>query len=197
MFTDHTYYQQGEFYIPNVKDISAAPVDSPSTKSALEFLIDKYEREHLLDVLGVEMYDQLKSANEDLENADQKWQDLVNGCNYTLDGKHYRWDGLIGYEKNSLLAAYVFCKYLKNDYGTYTTTGIVINKPKNAVIVDPKRKYLTAWGIFINLHQNDCDNNNVRSLWQFLNDSNTLDATSFPNIEDYFKFYKHQNWAGI
>lgn len=197
MITDYTYYLLGEYEIPNVKDISAEPVDAPSVKSELEVFIDRCERDVLLDAFGPTLYNQLKTANDDLPNAAQKWKDLVDGADYTLDGKTYRWDGLKGYEKNSLLAAYVFCKYLKNDDGRYTTVGIVKNKAKNANVVSPMRKYLTAWNNFLNLYQDDCKTNTVRSLWQFLNDYNKKDASNFPDFDDYFKFYKNLNPMGI
>lgn len=215
MIIDATYFQKGILYIPNNKDISAAPIGAPSTQSELDVFIDNYERDLLINALGVNLFNLLVTAMDDLPSADQKWQDLVNGVDYTINSKTYRWEGLKGYNKQSLIAFYVYCQYLRNDESTYTTTGIVKNNSKNAENYDPTGKYIKAWNCFIEQYQKDftyCpniivnafgnvgldyygNNDSKRSLFQYLRDANELDAEAFPDFE--FKIYDVQTSLGI
>lgn len=192
---DTTYFEKGILYIPNVKDISAEPTGAPSVTSELQFALDLYERNLLIDSLGVTLFDQLVTVMADLPNAAQKWKDLVDGTNYTINSKKYRWDGLRGYNKQSLIACYVFCKYLINDESTYTTTGVVQNTAKNANNFNPTRKYNLADACFIEQYQSQDETSVKRSLYQYLSDANELDPTAFPDFD--FKFYKQSNFAGI
>ena len=212
--TDQTYYLKGINFIPNAVDISASS-DSPSQESELDYFIGICERQLMLDALGVTLFKEFTTAMANLPNAAQKWQDLVGGATYTLDGKEYLWEGLRGYNKNSLVASYIFCEFLRNDESTYTTTGIAQNKAKNAHNYSYTPKYIAAWRNFIKGYQAQaqCDpviirdhfgivgldyhqnNDSVVSLYRFLTDQNELVATAFPDFE--FKFYENQNSLGI
>ena len=192
---DSTYFEKGILYIPNNKDVSAAPVGAPSIKSELEFCIEKNEPNLLMNSLGVTNYRLLETAMLDLPNADQKWKDLVDGADYTINSKWYRWDGLRGFNKESLIACYVFCKYLRNDESIYTTVGVIKNTAKNAVNFNPTKKYLVADASFIKQYQSLDESSVKRSLYQYLTDMNELDSTSFPDFE--FKFYTPANFLGI
>ena len=212
--TDETYYLKGINFIPNSVDISASS-DSPSQESELDYFIGICERQLMLDALGVTLFNEFTTAMADLPNAAQKWKDLVDGATYTLDGKEYLWEGLRGYNKNSLVASYIFCEFLRNDQSTYTTTGVAQNKAKNAQNYSYTPKYISAWRNFIKGYQAQaqCDpviirnhfgtvgldyyqnNDSVVSLYRFLTDQNELDATAFPDFE--FKFYENQNSLGI
>ena len=215
MIIDATYFEKGLLFIPNNKDISATPVAAPSIQSELEVFIDNYERDLLINALGVTLFNLLVTAMDDLPSADQKWQDLVDGTDYTINSKEYRWEGLRGYNKQSLIAFYVFCQYLRNDESTYTTTGIVQNTAKNADNYNPTGKYIKAYNSFIEQYQNNTrnnpaiiingygsigldyfgNNNAKRSLYQYLTDANELDATAFPDFE--FKVYDIETSLGI
>jgi hypothetical protein len=76
----------------------------------------------------------------------QKWVDLV-------DGKD-NWKGLryaSGGNKFSLIANYVFCSYLENDYSSYTTTGTIISDAANSTQVNPTQKITIAWNKFVEM----------------------------------------------
>lgn len=217
MIIDSSYFTNGELFIPNNKDLSARPVGSPSVVNALDTFIDKYERDLLLNALGVTLYNELISQFTDgvlNVGALQKWKDLVDGSDYTINGKVYRWDGLRGYAKQSLIAFYVYCNYMRNNESTYTTTGVVQNTANNANNVSFTPKYIKAWQSFIDQYQDEFDNDpriiinaygvgldyynnkNIKvSLYQYLLDQNELDATAFPDFE--FKFYENENSFGI
>ena len=214
---DATYFEHGNLHIPNNNNITTEPVDSPSVVSELDSFISKYERELLLNALGVTLYDELQASLLDLDNADQKWIDLVRGKNYTnADGNIKRWDGLQGYDKQSLIAFYIFTEYLRNDNETYTTTGIVKNEAKNALVANPTPKFIKAYNQFIEAYQGGISTSrpivvvngfgsvgldyygseSVQvSLFRYLTDANDLDDTSFPDFE--FKLYEYANSFGI
>ena len=214
---DNTYFEKGWIFIPNNKDLNASPVGSPSAQSGIDFFIEEYERELLLNSLGVTLYNELQTALLDLPASDQKWQDLVNGKDYAIDGKTKRWNGLKGANQQSLIAFYVYCQYLRNDNSTYLTTGIAQNTANNAERSDPSPKFVKAWNRFLEQYQGNGYNygyptviynrsgmvgldyygqGNVESnLFQYLTDQNTLTPTDFPDFE--FKFYESYNTMGI
>lgn len=215
---DSSYFEKGDLYIPNNKDISVEPTDSPSSQSELDFFIEEYERELLLNALGVVLYGELETALLDLPNADQKWKDLVDGTTYIdPNGNNKIWEGLKGYNgKRSLIAYYVFTEYLRNDNETYSTVGTVKNDAKNATNVGATPKFIKAYNKFLEAYQGDLGYQQPTmvmnafgtvgfdwygtekpqvSLYRFLSDSNELDETAFPDFE--FKFYEHQNSFGI
>lgn len=214
--TDETYFERGNIYIPNNKDISIEPTGAPSVVTELGFFITKYERELLLNALGVTLYDELQLALADIDNADQKWQDLVNGKTYiNIHGNKKLWNGLVGVNKESVIAFYIYTEYLRNDQETYASVGVVKNTAKNAEVVSGTAKFIKAYRQFINSYQGcvsagvpqiivngfgsvgiDFFNTSVEvSLLDFLSDSNDLDETAFPDFE--FKIYSEINSFGI
>ena len=216
---DETYFENVNLYIPNVKDVNVEPAGSPTVVTNLEAFITKYERELLLNALGVTLYDELQVALEleDFTTAAQKWQDLVNGTNYTnADGNVKRWDGLKGYSKQSLIAFYIFTEYLREDNETYATVGVVKNGSKNAERTNATPKFYKAYSQFIDAYQGNFNctqpivvvngfgsvgldyygaESVTVSLLKYLTDSNELDPLAFPDFE--FKFYEYQNSYGI
>ena len=227
---DDTYFVVAELFIPNNKDLNAQPVGAPTAQTDLTAIRKKYERELLLNALGVTLYAELVTALDDLGASDQKWQDLVIGRTYTVGGKTYIWDGLRGFEKQSLVAFYVHSKFLVNDELTFTTVGVVQNQSDTAVTADYTSKYVKSFGSFLDQYQGDLHQYRKRyayqylgnrcrswngclsyldsielykqytrnvqaSLWQYLNDSNELDPTAFPDFE--FKVYTPYNRFGI
>lgn len=205
--TDNTYFANGSLYIPNNKDVSVQPVGSPTNQTELDFFIEKYERELLINALGVTLYDELQAQLP--TPSLQKWIDLVDGKNYTnVSGNVKRWNGLKGYSKQSVIAFYVYCEFLRNDNETYSTVGTVKNNAKNAENFDATPKYIKSWNQFIEWYQGNLNSTYPTivtnrsgsigldyygsekpevSLYQYLIDSNELDETAFPDFE--FRFY--------
>ncbi len=225
---DNTYFEKGSLYIPNNKDLVVEPTGAPTIVTELDSFIKKYERKLLINALGVTLYDLLQVALAKLPfavdtdpptlgTADQKWIDLVNGKNYTnADGNVKRWNGLKGYDKQSVIAFYIFTEYLRNDNETYATVGTVKSDSKNATNVSATPKLIKANNEFIELYQGSSvvtqpivlvngfgsigydwfgsDSVEV-SLLKYLLDSNEADITAFPDFE--FKFYNNLNSFGI
>jgi hypothetical protein len=217
MIINPTYFVKGELFIPNSTNGNAG--NNSSIQNDLDSTIAKYERELLLNALGVTLYNALKGQtflNGIINDAAEvKWKDLVNGKTYTKDSLEFIWDGLKGYEGSSLIAYYIYCKYLENDEVTYSTTGMSNESVTNADKVSYTPKYVKAWNEFLTMYQSTYANNPVSmvnsfgtigldyygnkdsrvSLYQFLTDMNDADPTKYPNFQ--FKVYDSKNSFGI
>jgi hypothetical protein len=210
-----SYFDKGDLYIPNNTDVNAGLVGI-TNQTDLDFYIEEYERELLINALGIVLYEELQVALVDLPSSNQKWIDLVDGKTYTNPSNVVkRWEGLKGANKQSLVACYIYTQYLRNYNETFATTGVVRNDSKNATNYDATPKYIKAYNKFIEQYQSDNlatprvyinqlgtrgvdwygSESATVSLYQFLTDSNLLDATSFPDFT--FKFYVEQNSFGI
>ncbi len=212
---DNTYFQKGWLFIPNNKDVNARPAGSVSAVSQIDFFIEEYERELLLNALGVTLYNELQ-AEIDGTLSTQKWIDLVNGKDYAINGRTKQWNGLKGANQQSLIAFYVYCQYLRNDNSTYLTTGISQNTANNAERSDPSPKFVKSWSRFLEQYQSMYNSaypnvvynrsgmvgldyygrDNIEiNLFQYLTDQNELTPTDFPDFE--FRFYETYNTMGI
>ena len=210
-----SYFEKGDLYIPNNTDINVGDVGI-TNQTDLDFYIVEYERELLLNALGIVLYEEYLAALQNLNQAPKRWTDLIDGVTYTNPSSVVkRWEGLRGANKQSLVASFVYTKYLRNYNETFATTGVVRNDSKNATNYDATPKYIKAYNKFIEQYQSDNlpnprvyvnrfgtngidwygSENATVSLYQFLTDSNDLDGTSFPDFS--FKFYAEQNSFGI
>lgn len=194
MIIDDTYFVYGISKVPNNEDVSAQSEGAPSVRSELKVIIDSYERQLLLNALGVTLYNELKTATE--TTLVGKWKDLVEGIDYTIGEETYRWDGLRGYNKQSLIAFYVFCQHLRETELKLATTGVIRNVVNNADNANPRTMYNIAWYKFIEQYQKNSDIRCVQSsLYQYLNDMNELDSLAFPDFR--FKVFLTSNRYGI
>lgn len=156
MITNNTYHQKGRYFVPNSNEVEVRPSGVESSQTSLEYFIDVYERELLIGFLGIELYNELVTVFPNLEDVgNEKWFNLVNGTDYVYNGENYRFEGLRGYNKNSMISAYVFCKYLRNDDSYYSTTGVIKVNSGKSVSFDPTQKYISAYNDFLSKYQNN------------------------------------------
>jgi len=145
---DQTYFIK-ELSIPNLNEMDS------DTLTTLNIDIDKYVRLVLQNALGYELFKDLDSniTSGVLDSgADQKWKDLVNGVEYTKDGKTYRWKGLIfteGNYKGSLLAKYVYYYWLKDSISLLTGTGEKTITASNMEAVNSNQRLVSVWNDFV------------------------------------------------
>lgn len=140
----------GDIYIPlAVGQISSTPnLATPNNEAVLTAKIDEVEKLILLNALGLSNYNELQTALSDLDNADQKWKDLVNGVEY--DGK--LWEGLK--HSKSLLVYAIYYEFLcDNNRGRFTVNGIAKAKDENKEFVNPNFKLVDAYRKFIEKYQ--------------------------------------------
>jgi hypothetical protein len=167
MIIDTSYFQSKEVFIPNAIAQPSIGSNTPTSISQLQQEIDSREYDLLLLFLGQEQTDELLSQFETdgtwKTSALQKWKDLVDGVD--------NWRGLrytVGTKKVSIIAFYVFFYYLKEDFSTYSTTGINVAKSENAQSQLPNEKQVSAWNSFVKMYQGDSFNRlnySVSSNW--------------------------------
>lgn len=218
---DLSYFQSGFAYIPNNNSLNVG--ESPNVQNDLQLFIDVFERELLINALGISLYEELEA---ELPNpTSQKWIDLIDGKTYSISGNDYRWDGLVGYNQQSLIAFYIYCQYLRNDSSIYTTAGMVLTESVNSVNVSYTPKYINSFNKFINTYQGNYDqysnhcnrlgnivvnssgmvgidyynhgNSSFVNLYQYLTDQNTLETDPQPFDGFEFKFYYRENSWGL
>ena len=199
---DETYFVN-DLSIPNLNEMDS------DNLIILERYIDKYARELMQLVLGYELYKDFE-ANK---LTAQKWIDLINGKEYTKDGKLYKWKGLKytdGIYKHSILAKYVFFNWYKENVTITTQTGEKIVNAQNSISVNSNQKLVSVWNSFINEYQNRTtfapkvyqSRNNVIVDW-FDSDNQFVTLTEFilDNETDYpnpnLKYFSHDNSFGL
>lgn len=139
--------------------------------SDLDQYIEQYEKEVLVGLLGYVLYSEMMTAYkavapeivEDLGAIPpvvgvpavvlpEKWDRLINGYDYTVNGQSVHWNGLINSDKVSFIANYVFCKYILAKQTEMSAAGATQHLTENAEIVAISGKLTTAWNEFRRLY---------------------------------------------
>ena len=208
---DQTYFTR-DLSIPNINEMQTEAFDN------LNSFVDEYVRQLLSDALGVQIFNELDSyvigGVFDGTGAPQYIIDLVNGKEYVKSGTTYKWSGLIstqGVFKKSLLANYIYYKWLQSNFSTQSGVGEVTINPQNANLVNPTQKLVSVWNTFLLMYQNmntcypsvyykghtqvidwlGINANTEVSLIQYLNDNDTDFSTAALRV------YEYQNQLGI
>jgi len=150
---DNTYF---------VGDI-ALPVDEVAAQLLLK--INTYEPEILKDVLGYDLYKKFIDGLAG-DPIDQIWIDLQNGKEYQIDDIWYNWRGFLNTNKDSIIAYYIWLKFVQTDSSYISGAGIKQTLSENST-VDNSYRLLTI---------------NYNKMIDMINE---LDMFINANIEDY------------
>lgn len=157
MFIIDDSYFTGKINVPNVTEYNG------STVEAIDDYINKYGRLFMRETLGNVLFKDLM-ANLDngelIENASQKWVDLINGKEYVKDGVTYTWQGLLGgceLYKDSVLAYFVYLNYFEITY--FTGFSLAVTEAKNSSVINPSNHLVEVWNDFVSLYQGTCNHN--------------------------------------
>lgn len=207
-------YFNREYHIPNLTENYSESAEY--VKLLVNSKISKLLKN---DVLGIELYNDFYNNLDNgilKPDADQKWLDLVNGCQYELNDKFYYWKGLV-YEENgvkeSLFVPYIFNIWFHDTLTQSTMAGEQSIKVTNSVNVLNNKRIVESWNDFLNQYQGNIDNiyinkfyhrgilfedycydnhRNVQvSLIKFLNDNKEF----YPNA--ILKRFRHENSFNI
>jgi hypothetical protein len=139
-FIDSTYFV-GEINIPNA-----------STDASLAQAITQYEKEILIQLLGYKLYSLLIADLTGTPPAPitQKYIDLFNGAEFTHSYRGQditlKWEGLKNTALQSLIAYYVFYKYVERDVTRLYGAGVSMAPSGNEwQRVSPVNKLIAAW----------------------------------------------------
>lgn len=166
-------------YIINASDFKF-PFEIPNTTEAisssgdqLNLLIDVSARLCLQDALGFELFDSLDGDIVDGElkpDADPRWDDFVNGKEYTSRGKTMKWPGLkakYGDNNLSVLVSYAYYNWISETYTKLNGVGQGTGKAKNVVQTNHIPKAVEAWNGFLMLYQGDYFTENPKALFDY------------------------------
>jgi len=138
-FISSTYFT-GEILIPNA-----------STEAQLTQAMTQYEKEILIKLLGYPLYTLLQAdLDESGDPQTQIYTDLVDGAEFThtFNGEEYtlKWEGLRNTAKISLIAYYVFYKFVERDVARYHGTGFgQASKGKDWERASPLYRMCDVW----------------------------------------------------
>lgn len=193
IISDSYFLNNPELEIANLQDIGPNS-NLLGSKAELDKLIKIYESDILTKCLGYSLYALLEAERDENESnglkvtAAEKWNELLNGKEYTLDDKPIKWPGIVFLDVDiprSFIAEYVFHHFLKKNRKSRSSVGMVREKAKGAVIVDDSQEYVDSYNRFYDLAVGNSksieDNAGIRSLYQFINDMNCIDPTTYPN----------------
>ncbi len=103
----------------------------------LKIYIDKYEKKYLRELLSDEAYQQIKAES----TLSDKFEDLINGCDYVKDGKN-----LVNIGLKEVLKAFIYYHFVGDNFtnmigGNYQSLGTNANPTdttKNLSIVNAR-----------------------------------------------------------
>ncbi len=149
---DESYFIK-QYIIPN-----SVETDVSGNTETFEVWIDSKARLCLQEALGTTLFNDLDSnvASGVYTPGVTKWDNLVNGVEYTYQGKTYSWKGLIyteGTFKGSLLVPFVYSEWLRYENTRMTGVGEVTGQAINAMNVNSTYRYVSVWNEFVKQYQ--------------------------------------------
>lgn len=212
MIIDNTYFKC-EIYIPHAKPSISDNVSKVDEEILL--FISEYAENCLLECLGPQLLEDLKLNLDQNESswvdalADDKWDRLVNGYEYTdpNTGLTVKWKGIrwkadfdTTNTYKSFLANYVYFFYERKSYTTRANNGIVKEESSNAESVSPIGKVVDSWNKFVNTVQGKYGNESIVikegagvgidyftggsevCLYKFIEDMNAISENTYANF---------------
>lgn len=122
-------------------------INLPNNKySDLDSFIERFEKELLIKLFGYTLYKLISAYDPDNPTGtDQRIRDIIEGKEFILNDKTYKWNGLRNSEKISVIAYYIYVHYMRSIETQTTTTGESKNKKVNSIPVSPAQKISNAW----------------------------------------------------
>lgn len=155
------------FEVPNTNEAIS------NSGSQLNMLIDSKVRLCLQMALG---HTEFKSLDADIVNGElktdaaQRWKDFVNGKEYQVNGKGYKWIGLnadYGANKVSLLVNFVYYYWLESTATRLNGTSQGTGKAKNVTPTNYIPNAVEAWNAFVAMYQGDYFMKQPRPLFDY------------------------------
>jgi len=115
-------------------------IPNQSESADLLGFIEQKEDELLIDLLGVDLYNEIMDGLED-SAPEQKFLDLLNGSEYTFNGVTYKWRGLV-----DLLQPAIYSMWINVGSFKFTNIGWVQNSPQeNSTAIDFTEQFTVAY----------------------------------------------------
>jgi len=114
-------------------------INTNCTDAYLQSFIDKYEPEILINIFGIEFYNELVAAMN-VNPIASKWSILWNGGTYVVGGVNYPLRGL-----KYVVASYVYYWYHRENAFNVDQTGASLPKLDNAYNQSMNFKMMSRW----------------------------------------------------
>jgi hypothetical protein len=109
--------------------------------ATIDSYITKYEKDALIDLLGYDLYKELKAEIDSVPQVfTAKWSALVNGAEFLIGTYLYKFDGLA-----DMVAYYVYFNYLNDNVNNYESVGAVIPAGENSTRTAPDGLMVASW----------------------------------------------------
>lgn len=107
--------------------------------------IEENQEAFLIDAFGYPFYKLIEETYNVTAPAvpPTEWTDFVNGCEITIDGTSYKYNGL-----KEILAHYVFCVYVSENFVSVGKTSVTIPVQENSQRVDNSQFLTVVWNRF-------------------------------------------------
>ena len=227
MIITGSYFIKYPLMIANVADRAPNSDLVGNTVSIVNF-INRYEPAILTQLLGYDLYAEF-STHFNINTVTGEWtlkaasvgtcwDWLLNGYEYTKAGVNVKWQGLIFKEggsvneiQRSLIAYYVYSKFIVETAVQNTMTGMQAEQSKNSTRVSANSEGAIAFNDFYQLAIGENYTNSsyyyegfysylggdgYKSLYDFLNDMNDEDGSCFVNWKPA-KTFKLANRFGL
>ena len=159
MYIDSAYFSR-EINIPHKMNYPNS--DRVGNSVSLQSFIDTYAPEIMLFALGNPLIAEFESQFEVdgltvKAAAPDKWKKFIDtGEDYEVRGVDYRWEGLryiSGTAKKSLIADYVYYKFLEDQAVKLGGLGLQTEDANNATVHSAIPKLATTWNEFVKKYQ--------------------------------------------
>ena len=166
-----------------VDDIELPNVNQAPIKAGVEKSIALYEKEVLISLFGYSMYKDFLAATP---VAGDKWYKLINGeeFSFAFEGETVTryWDGLLGADKKSLVAYYIYFMHRRKEVSYMAGVGTEVEaETENSTKVSLYEKLVWIWNEFLLMYGDGCTegqyNNAEPSAYNYL----TTKAANFTN----------------
>ena len=221
MYIDNSYFSR-EINIPHKTNVPNS--NRVGNSVSLQSFIDTYEVEIMLFALGNPLFDEFNDQFDTNTGAvkgtaPDKWKKFIEvGEEYQISGVDYKWRGLRyidGTAKKSLIADYVYYKFLEDQAVKLGGLGLQTEDANNATVHSTIPKLTNVWNEFVKKYQGEnlsstgpstfisgygsvigvdyasSDRNYLVSMYQYLLDK----KVDFPNFKT--KLFKMTNSFGI
>lgn len=154
---DDSYFTR-DLHVPN----NTASLDIPNSGVLIESYIDEYARLLLQNALGLDLFNDFDSylvnGGFDSNSAPQLWIDLVDGVEYTIGTRNYKWRGLRyqqGAFNRSILAKYAYYHWFLDNQSKTTAMGEKVGSAVNNLNVNGTPKSVKIWNEYIAEYQGE------------------------------------------
>jgi hypothetical protein len=103
--------------------------------------LTQYEKESIERLLGYELAKEVLAYT----TGTGRISDIVNGKEFTVNSRLYKWIGLKNTEKKSIIANYVYYKYMEDNASQNFVVGNSIPQAENSERVNPVSKMVLAY----------------------------------------------------